>query len=179
MMLRAERLPRRRSSRISSSPKLARGPTPSALTPSRPRKAIDHCIAQLQLAERIGAHCCVNIAGSRNPQQWDGPHPENLLPKTFDLIVQTVRQIIDAVKPKRTSYSLETMPWIFPHSADSYLQLIKAIDRKACMVHLDPVNIVNCPERMYDTTSLLRSALRNSAPGCSVAMPRTSATRTH
>ncbi len=128
------------------------------------RKAVEYCIGQLQLAERIGAHCCVNIAGSRNPEHWDGPHPENLLPATFDLIVQTVRQIIDAVKPKRTSYSLETMPWIFPHSADSYLQLIKAIDRKACMVHLDPVNIVNCPERMYDTTSLLRECFEKLGP---------------
>ena len=63
------------------------------------RKAVEYCIGQLQLAERIGAHCCVNIAGSRNPEHWDGPHPENLLPATFDLIVQTVRQIIDAVKP--------------------------------------------------------------------------------
>ena len=85
------------------------------------RKAMEHCIRQLQLAERIGAHCCVNIAGSRNPQQWDGPHPDNLSQATFDLIVESVRKIIDAVKPTRTSYSLETMPWMLPHSADSYL----------------------------------------------------------
>jgi len=127
-------------------------------------KAKDHCIRQLQLAERLGALCCVNIAGSRNPKQWDGPHPDNFSKDTFDLIVQTVRKIIDAVKPTRTTYSLETMPWIFPHSADTYLHLIKAIDRKATSVHLDPVNIVNCPERMYDTAGLLRECFEKLGP---------------
>lgn len=128
------------------------------------RQAIEKCIRQLQLSERVGALCCVNIAGSRNPKQWDGPHPENFSTATFDLIVQTVRQIIDAVKPTRTTYSLETMPWIFPHSADTYLQLIKAIDRKAVSVHLDPVNIVNCPERMYDTAGLLKECFEKLGP---------------
>src|SRR5689334_12584852 len=36
--------------------------------------ALRHCQEQLDLAERIGARCCVNIAGSRG-EQWDGPHP--------------------------------------------------------------------------------------------------------
>lgn len=33
------------------------------------KKAIDYCCQQLDLADRIGANCCVNIAGSRNPEQ--------------------------------------------------------------------------------------------------------------
>jgi len=35
------------------------------------KAALDHCKKQLDLAERIGARCCVNIAGSRG-EQWDG-----------------------------------------------------------------------------------------------------------
>jgi sugar phosphate isomerase/epimerase len=69
--------------------------------------------------------------------------------------VQTTRRIIDAVKPVRTKYGLETMPWIFPDSADSYLRLIGAIDRKGMGVHLDVVNMINCPARVYDTTGLI------------------------
>ncbi len=65
---------------------------------------------------------------SRNPAKWDGPHPDNFSRDTFDLIVQSTREIIDAVKPQRTFYALETMPWIFPSSPDEYLELIKAID---------------------------------------------------
>jgi sugar phosphate isomerase/epimerase len=119
------------------------------------RQAVEYCQKQLALAERIGARCCVNIAGSRGTQ-WDGPHPDNLTDATYDLIVETVRGIMDAVKPTRTYYTLETMPWAPPDSADSYVRLLKAIDRPRFAVHMDPVNLVNCPARFYDTGALIR-----------------------
>jgi sugar phosphate isomerase/epimerase len=108
----------------------------------------------LDLADRIGARCCVNIAGSRG-EQWDGPAPTNLDADTFDLIVQTVRGIIDAARPVRTYYTLETMPWVPPDSADSYLRLVQAIDRPRFAVHLDPVNLINSPQRYYRTGELI------------------------
>ena len=74
--------------------------------PEKARKAIDHCQKALYRAERLGARCCVNIVGSRNPEKWDGPHPDNFNSETFDLIVQSVREILDAVNPKRTFYCL-------------------------------------------------------------------------
>lgn len=127
------------------------------------RKAIDLCIKRLAFAEKIGALCCVNIAGSRGAR-WDGPHPDNLSQDTFDLIVSVVREIIDAVKPTRTCYSLEPMPWVLPDSPDSYLALMKAIDRKGFGVHLDPVNMVNCPSRAYRSGDFLRECFAKLGP---------------
>jgi len=118
------------------------------------KAAIRRCCEMLDLADRIGALCCVNIAGSRGAQ-WDGPHRDNLTPKTFEMIVDTVREIIDNVKPSRTFYTLETMPWIFPHTPESYLKLIEAIDRKAFAVHLDIVNLVYSPELLFDNANLI------------------------
>jgi sugar phosphate isomerase/epimerase len=129
----------------------------------RRSKAILHCQRHLALADEIGALCCVNIAGSRGPV-WDGPDPANDSAETFDFIVESVRSIIDAVKPKRTVYALETMPWIAPDSPDSYLALLKAIDRKAFGVHLDPVNMINCPSRMYHTGDFLRECFAKLGP---------------
>lgn len=77
-------------------------------------KALQYCKERLAVAERIGAKCCVNIAGSKGAM-WDGPHPDNLTEDMFTLVVDTVRSIIDSVKPKRTFYTLESMPWIFPY----------------------------------------------------------------
>jgi sugar phosphate isomerase/epimerase len=119
------------------------------------RAAIGLCQRRLDQAERIGARCCVNITGSRG-EQWDGPHPDNLTPATFDLIVETVREIIDAVQPTRTFYTLETMPWMYPDSPESYAALIRAIDRKQCGAHLDPVNLVCSPQRYYANGDLIR-----------------------
>ncbi|MCW3051937.1 MAG: Xylose isomerase protein barrel [Chthonomonadales bacterium] len=127
------------------------------------RAAIALCQQQLDLAERIGALCCVNIAGSRG-EQWDGPHPDNLTSATFDLVVETVREIIDAVKPQRTCYTLETMPWAFPEGPDSYLELIKAIDRPGFAVHFDPVNLISSPQRYFDNAGFLRDCFAKLGP---------------
>ncbi|MBI3830261.1 MAG: sugar phosphate isomerase/epimerase [Planctomycetes bacterium] len=127
------------------------------------KKALELCQQRLAIADALGARCCVNITGSRG-LKWDGPNKDNLTQETFDLIVESTRQIVDAVKPSRTFYTLETMPWALPDSADSYLALLKAIDRKACAVHLDPVNLVNCPSRYYDTAALLRDCFAKLGP---------------
>lgn len=117
--------------------------------------AVARCKKQLALADEIGARCCVNIAGSRG-EKWDGPDKNDLTPETFAMIVDIVRDIIDAVNPKRSFYVLETMPWMYPDSAESYLALIKAIDRKAFAVHLDPVNIVSSPQRYFNNGALIK-----------------------
>jgi sugar phosphate isomerase/epimerase len=121
------------------------------------------CRQRLALAERVGARCCVNIAGSRG-EQWDGPHPLNLTPETFDLIVETVRGIIDDVRPIRTCFTLETMPWMYPDSTDSYEHLLRAINRPAFAVHFDPVNLVCSPQRYYATGALIRDFVERLGP---------------
>lgn len=129
--------------------------------------ALERCRQGLALADAIGARCCVNISGSRGAK-WDGPCAGNLTRDTFDLIVETVRGIIDAVKPRRTFYTLETMPWMYPHDAGSYRGLIRAIDRRAFAVHFDPVNLVSSPclyfrngEMIRDFVARLGSCIRS------------------
>lgn len=127
------------------------------------RAALGKCRKHLALAEKIGACCCVNISGSRG-EKWDGPDPDNLTDATFDLIVETVRKIIDAVKPTRTFYTLETMPWTYPDSPENYLRLIKAIDRKQFAVHFDPVNLICSPQRFFANTALIRDCFAVLGP---------------
>jgi sugar phosphate isomerase/epimerase len=128
------------------------------------KAAINKCKIQLALAERIGANCCVNITGSRNVKNWAGPHPDNLTQDTFDRIVETTRSIIDYVKPTRTCFTLETMPWAYPDSVDSYVRLLKAIDRKQCACHFDPVNLICSPQRYYNTGAIIREGFAKLGP---------------
>ena len=127
-------------------------------------KAIEKCVASLALADAIGANCCVNVSGSRNPKNWAGPHKDNLTDATFDLIVETTRKIIDAVKPTRTFFTLEAMPWAYPDSADSYLKLIKAIGRERFGVHLDPMNLITSPQIYYRNGEMIRDCFRKLGP---------------
>ena len=122
------------------------------------RASLEKCRTQFALAERIGAACCVSISGSRG-EKWDGPHPLNLTQETFDMTVEVVRGIIDDVKPTRTFYTLETMPWMYPDSTDSYERLIEAIDRSAAggfAVHFDPVNMICSPQRYFANGEFIR-----------------------
>ncbi|HUW83675.1 MAG TPA: TIM barrel protein [Phycisphaerae bacterium] len=125
--------------------------------------ALEKCKQQLDLADRVGACCCVNIAGSRGPK-WDGPDPHDLTDETFDAIVESVREIIDAVRPTRTFYTLEPMPWMYPDSAESYERLIEAVDRNRFGVHFDPVNLINSPQRYFENAALIRDFVHRLGP---------------
>jgi sugar phosphate isomerase/epimerase len=56
------------------------------------------------------------------------------------------------------------MPWVFPDSPESYLRLLRAIDRKAFGVHLDPVNLIAGPRLYYDNAALLRKCFETLGP---------------
>ncbi|MBT3602132.1 MAG: sugar phosphate isomerase/epimerase, partial [Candidatus Latescibacteria bacterium] len=82
----------------------------------------------------------------------------------FDLIVESVRNIIDGANPTRSYFALEMMPYMLPDSPESNLELLKAIDREQFAVHFDPVNIVNSPQRYYDNGALIRKCFEILGP---------------
>ena len=127
------------------------------------KQGIENCQNKLALADAIGARCCVNTSGSR-AEGWASPHADNYAPETFDIIVESVRAIIDGVNPTRSFFALEMMPYMLPDSPESNLELLKAIDRKQFAVHFDPVNIVNSPRRYYDNGALIRKCFEILGP---------------
>jgi len=132
--------------------------------PLKRKKNIASVTEGLALADAVGAKCCVDIAGSFNPDVWYGPHPDNFTQKFFDAAVENTRAIIDAVKPRRTKFCYEMMGWTMPDSSDRYLELIRAVDRPAFGVHLDPCNLVNSPEKFYRNTDLLNDCFDKLGP---------------
>jgi sugar phosphate isomerase/epimerase len=128
------------------------------------REAFKKCVDSLALAEAIGANCCVNISGSKNPTHWAGPHEANITDDTFDQIVEVTRKIIQEVQPSRTYFALEPMPWAYPDSADSYLRLIKAIDHKRFGVHMDPMNLIVSPRLFFSNGDLIKECFEKLGP---------------
>lgn len=118
----------------------------------------------LALADELGALCCVNIVGSFSPTSWLGPDARNFTAEAFELTVHNVRQIIDSAKPSRARYCLEMHQFAIPDTADLYLELIRAIDRPAFGVHVDPVNLINCPRLYYQTASVVRDVFARLGP---------------
>ncbi len=118
------------------------------------KAAIAKAQKALALADRMHAICCVNISGGRG-EQWDGYDARNFSRDTYDLVVLTMREIIDAVKPQHTCYTLEPMPWMIPSGPEEYLQLIKDVDREAFAVHMDFANMINGLDRYHDREAFL------------------------
>ena len=118
----------------------------------------------LALAEAVGAKCCVDIVGSYSPDSWMGPHPGNLSEKFFDEAVEIARSIIDEVKPRQAKFCYEMMGWSIPDSPDRALRLLKAVDREAFGIHLDPCNLINSPERFYRNADLLNECFDKLGP---------------
>lgn len=135
-----------------------------SVDPQRREKSFHKTVHQLELADYVKANCCVNIAGTYHPTRWDGPHKDNFTKKGFDDIVDVTQRIIDAVKPKNTFYALEPMPNMYPNTADSYLDLIRAIDRKEFGAHVDIVNIISSPTLYYTTGDVIREWFGKLSP---------------
>ena len=128
------------------------------------KAAMDYAKAQLALADEMGANCCVNIIGSHSETAWDGFSAENYSDDFYALAVDSVREIIDAVKPTNTFYTIEPMPWVLPDSPEQYLKLIQDVDRKEFAVHLDFVNMINCPERFCKSTEFVKRCFELLGP---------------
>ncbi len=132
--------------------------------PLEQKNNVAYACERLALAEQIGARCCVAYIGTVAPGSDYGPHPDNLTKAGFERCVDTARSIIDQVKPSRTKFALEMMQWLIPDSPECYLDLIKAVDRRAFGAHLDPVNLIVSPRQFFDSGSLIRRCFELLSP---------------
>jgi sugar phosphate isomerase/epimerase len=128
------------------------------------KKNFEYVCRRLSLADALGALCCVDYLGTLDPASDFGPHPDNLTPETFDLAVEVIRQVIDAVRPRRAKFALEMMQWVIPDSVECYQRLLVAVDRPAFGVHVDPVNLILTPRQYFDTGSLIREVFAVLGP---------------
>ncbi len=132
--------------------------------PAAAQAAMDYAKGQLALADEWDIPCCVNIVGTSGRAGWDAADRSNFTPETYERIIALIREIIDSVKPDRAFYCIEPMPWMVPDSPESYLQLIRDVDRKQFGAHMDFVNMINCPRRSLDPEGFIEECFRTLAP---------------
>jgi hypothetical protein len=58
--------------------------------------------------------------------------------------------------------TIEMMGWVIPDGPDTYLRLVKAVDRPAFAVHMDICNILSSPQRFYNNAGFIRECLRET-----------------
>jgi len=128
------------------------------------RANLQYVTDRTALADAVGARCCVDIAGSYDPKIWYAPNPRNLSREFLDATVENCRHVIDAVKPTRTKFTIEMMGWNLPDGPDTYLELIRAVNRPAFGVHMDVCNGINSPTRYYRNSEFITECFRKLGP---------------
>lgn len=131
---------------------------PLSADPDARKNNIELCKRRLALADHVHARCCVNIAGTDGGPQWDGPYKENYGNAAMEKIIASVRDILDAVNPQHTFYTLEPMPWMIPSSPEQYLELIERIAHPRFAVHMDIVNMISSPEKYFFNREFMEKA---------------------
>ena len=132
--------------------------------PVRGTENLDYAVRQLQLADQLDIPCCVNVAGTDSSAGWDAADRGNFTEAMYRRLVASVREIIDRAGPKHAFYCLEPMPWMFPDSPDVYLQLMKDVDREQFAVHMDFVNMINCPRCYLDAEGFIEECFSKLGP---------------
>ena len=125
---------------------------------------LDFAVRQLHLADELGIRCCVNVAGTDSPVGWDAADSGNFSGEMYQRLVSSIRTIIDSANPKTAFYCLEPMPWMIPDSPDVTLQLMKDVDREQFAVHMDFVNMINCPRRFLDAEGFIEECFAKLGP---------------
>ncbi len=124
-----------------------------------PKTAKEHrngMLESLALAEELGACCAVDVLGSYAPGSSTLHHPHNFSKDAFDAAVEMARFFIDSVEPKRTFFTYEMFPFNVMDSPEAIRRLIDVVDRKQFGVHMDLVNLVNCPRAYYESGTIMR-----------------------
>jgi sugar phosphate isomerase/epimerase len=119
---------------------------------------------KLAVADAVGARCAVSYIGSYQADSDYAPARANLGREAFAACVETVRQLLDTVKPKRAKFALEMMQYSLPDSVDCYRDLIAAIDRPGFAAHLDPVNLIMTPRQYWESGALIRECFEKLGP---------------
>lgn len=135
-----------------------------AADPAEREKWIRYAVGQLKMADRIGARCCVNVVGTPYGPRWDGGYRGNFSAECWDMAVAMIRRIIDEAEPRRTFFSIESMPWMIPGSPDEYLRLLADVDRPQFGAHLDVVNMISSPQRYFFNDEFLRECFSKLGP---------------
>jgi len=119
-------------------------------------------VEALALAEELHARCAVDTLGSlcRGSGQQRTHVAENFSRDTFEQAVEIARYLIDEVQPKTAYFTYEIFPFNVIDSPETISELVRAVDRPQFGVHLDLVNLINCPHAYWASGDIMRQCVR-------------------
>jgi len=114
----------------------------------------------LALADELDARCAVDIFGSYVHGNGNSQHvAKSFSQEAFDAAVEMARFFIDSVRPKTACFAYEIFPFSVVDTPEMIAKLIEAVDRRRFGVHLDLVNLINCPRAYWNSGEIMRECV--------------------
>lgn len=114
----------------------------------------------LALAEELGARCAVDVFGSSCHGGIGAEHTaQDFSAEAFEAAVEMARYFLDSVRPRTAYFCYEIFPFNVVDSAAEIDRLIRAVDRPQFGVHLDLVNLINCPRAYWNSGEIMRECV--------------------
>lgn len=93
--------------------------------------------------------------GSVNPNGSWYPHPDNFNTETFDVLIESVRQVCMAAEQEGIMLAVEGHCLSILNTPERIRDLIQGVGSKSLKFNADPVNFVGSLGDAYDTTSMI------------------------
>jgi sugar phosphate isomerase/epimerase len=138
---------------------------PDTATRQQNLKKLATCI---EAADKLGCPMVGTISGSCDPVNFFNVHPDNWTEKTWQLLVQSVKQVLSDTAGMKAGIGMEAQVTTNIDVPKSHKRLNDDVGDPRCAVNLDPVNMISLAS-YYHTTELLNECfdlLGESILGC-------------
>lgn len=95
--------------------------------------------------------------GSLNPKGSWYPHPDNHKPQTFQVLVDSMKQVCAAAEDEGILLAVEGHTLSILNTPRRVKQLIEAVGSEALRFNMDPVNFIGSLQEAYDSTSVVNN----------------------
>ncbi|MCS7060201.1 MAG: sugar phosphate isomerase/epimerase [Anaerolineae bacterium] len=115
-------------------------------------------LSQLIRIGRVLDSCFVYVRpGSINPNGHWWPHPDNHAPRTFDRLVDSIKQVCRVAETEGMVLGIEGHVVSTLDTPQRVRDLLDAVGSPALKFNMDPVNFVGTVRDVHDTTRVINS----------------------
>jgi len=137
------------------------------------QKNIKNVVSCMEIAEELGSPMVGTITGCCDPRYGYNVHPDNWTEKTWELTVDSIKQILHDSAGMKVLLGVEAQVTTNLDGPKAHKRLLEDVGDPRCVVNLDPTNMVSL-SNYYHTTELINECfdlLGENIHGCHAKDP--------
>lgn len=115
---------------------------------------LKYAAENVEAAERIGCRMVTAVTGSRDPEFYIAMHPDNWTRETWDVTIDSIRQILRDTSGCKTVLGMEAVVTTNIDGPRAHKRLIEDVGDPRCKVCLDPTNMMSVARYYHSTETL-------------------------